>query len=71
MKAVRCDTCGIVVPVRPGSRRLCGCGAWLSAEADAPDVVVDPGEADLQAVERLTAGCKRLLAECAKVIVGR
>jgi MoxR-like ATPase len=58
--------------VPPGGRRLCGCGAWLSANTDNRDEVgVPPLEADLAAVERLTSGCRRLLAECAKVIVGQ
>jgi MoxR-like ATPase len=59
--------------VAAGGRRLCGCGAWLSADdemADAPEVIpVAP--TDLEAVERLTATCRRLLAETAKVIVGQ
>ena len=74
MKPIRCSNCGLVVQVPPGGRRLCGCGAWLSADAgDArrDDVGVPVLEADLAAVERLTAGCRRLLAECAKVIVGQ
>ena len=32
MKPIRCDNCGLVVQVPPGGRRLCGCGAWLSAD---------------------------------------
>jgi MoxR-like ATPase len=71
MKPIRCSNCGLVVQVPPGGRRLCGCGAWLAA-ADEPAVAPElPLEADLAAVERLTAGCRRLLAECAKVIVGQ
>ena len=74
MKPIRCSNCGLVVQVPPGGRRLCGCGAWLSADAGdgrRDDVGVPVLEADLAAVERLTAGCRRLLAECAKVIVGQ
>src|SRR5205814_6405504 len=70
MKPIKCNNCGLVVQVPAGGRRLCGCGTWLSAgDEPAPDVL--PLEADLAAVERLTALCKKLLAECAKVIVGQ
>jgi MoxR-like ATPase len=71
MKPIRCRNCGLVVQVPPGGRRLCGCGAWLSADEEPAGVATPPLEADLAAVERLTAGCRRLLAECAKVIVGQ
>jgi MoxR-like ATPase len=71
MKPIRCNNCGLVVQVPPGGRRLCGCGAWLSADDEPAGVGDPPLEADLAAVERLTAGCRRLLAECAKVIVGQ
>jgi MoxR-like ATPase len=30
---IRCKNCGLMVQVPPGGRRLCGCGAWLSAES--------------------------------------
>ncbi|HEY1375992.1 MAG TPA: hypothetical protein VGF55_04325, partial [Gemmataceae bacterium] len=60
MKPIRCSNCGLVVQVAAGGRRLCGCGAWLSADdemADAPEVIpVAP--TDLEAVERLTATCR-------------
>src|SRR5437764_15306054 len=71
MKPIRCGNCGLVVQVPPGGRRLCGCGAWLSADDsdDAPEVI--PLQTDLEAVERLTATCRKLLAETAKVIVGQ
>jgi MoxR-like ATPase len=73
MKPIRCGNCGIVVQVPPGGRRLCGCGAWLSAEEDDGDIAtVIPMEAtDTAAIERLTATCRKLLAETAKVIVGQ
>src|SRR5438552_5022814 len=70
MKPIRCSNCGLVVQVPPGGRRLCGCGTWLSADDDAAPEVL-PLEADLAAVERLTALCRKLLAESAKVIVGQ
>ncbi len=36
---VRCRTCGLLVQVPAGGRRLCGCGTWLSAEdEDIPEV---------------------------------
>ncbi len=41
MPNIRCKTCGLMVQVPAGGRRLCGCGTWLSAdEADMP--VVEP-----------------------------
>jgi MoxR-like ATPase len=70
MKPIRCSNCGLVVQVPAGGRRLCGCGTWLAAADDAAPEVL-PLEADLAAVERLTALCRKLLAECAKVIVGQ
>ncbi len=74
MKPIRCTNCGLVVQVAAGGRRLCGCGGWLSA-ADAADAADEPEvvavQTDLEAVERLTATCRRLLAETAKVIVGQ
>jgi MoxR-like ATPase len=70
MKPIRCSNCGLVVQVPPGGRRLCGCGTWLSADEDATPEVL-PLEADLAAVERLTALCRKLLAESAKIIVGQ
>jgi MoxR-like ATPase len=71
MKPIRCSNCGLVVQVAAGGRRLCGCGAWLSADDadDAPEVI--PVQTDLEAVERLTTTCRKLLAETAKVIVGQ
>src|SRR5436305_6650153 len=71
MKAIRCSNCGLVVHVPHGGRRLCGCGAWLSADEHDEGPGVEPLETDLAAVERLTAGCRRLLTECGKVIVGQ
>jgi MoxR-like ATPase len=71
MKAIRCDNCGLVVQVPPAGRRLCGCGAWLSAEGYDDVVVETMPETDVDAVEHLTATCRKLLAETAKVIVGQ
>src|SRR3954466_14830557 len=69
MIPVRCRNCGLLVQVPKGGKRLCGCGTWLSAESDAGFEVVLEG--DEAAAERLSHGCRRLLAECAKVIVGQ
>jgi MoxR-like ATPase len=33
MPNVRCKTCGLLVQVPEGGRRLCGCGTWLSGDA--------------------------------------
>ncbi len=43
---IRCKTCGLLVQVPAGGRRLCGCGAWLSGGDDDPLPV-------LQAVEEM------------------
>jgi MoxR-like ATPase len=32
MPNIRCKTCGLLVQVPDGGRRLCGCGTWLSAD---------------------------------------
>ena len=33
---IRCKTCGLLVLVPAGGRRLCGCGTWLSAVEEEP-----------------------------------
>src|SRR5437868_3318768 len=71
MKPIRCGNCGLVVQVMPGGRRLCGCGAWLSADDEEVVVAESAEETDVAAVERLTTTCRRLLAETGKVIVGQ
>jgi MoxR-like ATPase len=83
MKAIRCDECGLTVQVPPGGRRLCGCGNWLyapelsDAEPLAAGAVDDAEpiyprlEGDLASIERLKEGSRRILDECAKVIVGQ
>jgi MoxR-like ATPase len=32
MPNIRCKSCGLMVQVPTGGRRLCGCGAWLSSD---------------------------------------
>src|SRR5579875_1659572 len=32
MPNIRCKTCGLIVQVPAGGRRLCGCGTWLSGD---------------------------------------
>jgi MoxR-like ATPase len=71
MKPIRCGNCGLVVQVPPGGRRLCGCGAWLSADDEEVVVAESAEETDVAAVERLTTNCRRLLAETGKVIIGQ
>src|SRR5215470_9004218 len=47
MPSVQCKNCGLMVQVPAGGRRLCGCGAWLSADSassSAPPVVVPAAE---------------------------
>ncbi|MFQ3592100.1 MAG: hypothetical protein SNJ82_02795, partial [Gemmataceae bacterium] len=36
MPTIRCKSCGLLVQVPVGGRRLCGCGTWLSADELAP-----------------------------------
>jgi MoxR-like ATPase len=83
MKTIRCDHCGLTVQVPPGGRRLCGCGNWLNAPEEEPERAerslemedIEPDyprlEGDLASVERLKEGSHRILAECAKLIVGQ
>src|SRR5947208_4365425 len=87
MPSIRCKTCGLLVQVPEGGRRLCGCGTWLSADGAillVPDDSVDtvptassPGEnwpridSDLAAIERLNDGYRRIRKELGKAIVGQ
>ena len=32
MPNIRCKTCGLSMQIPAGGRRMCGCGAWLSAD---------------------------------------
>lgn len=36
MANIRCRTCGLLVQIPDGGRRLCGCGTWLSGDDAAP-----------------------------------
>src|SRR5262245_21252541 len=67
--SVRCRNCGVLAQVPAGSKRLCGWRSWLSADGDGGFEVISEG--DEAAAERLAVGCRRLLAECGKVIVGQ
>jgi MoxR-like ATPase len=40
MANIRCKTCGLLVQVPAGGRRLCGCGNWLSSD----DVAAAPSQ---------------------------
>ena len=85
MPSIRCKTCGLLVQVPEGGRRLCGCGTWLSgdgavpAEPEVPEAVAvdEPREnwpridSDLAAIERLNDGYRRIRKELAKAIVGQ
>src|SRR5205814_6912522 len=42
MPTIRCKTCGLPVTIPTGGRRLCGCGAWLSAEEEDELEVAEP-----------------------------
>jgi len=80
MPPVQCQNCGLIVQVPEGGRRLCGCGAWLSAD-EVPVVVEaaaeEPGErwpridSDLAAIERLNDGYRRIRKELSKAVVGQ
>jgi len=37
--SVTCAKCGMTLPVPAGGKRLCGCGAWISAAAGTPALV--------------------------------
>ena len=65
MTTVRCGNCGLIVQVPPGGRRLCGCGKWLAADIETVETAEVP-EADLAAVERLTALAVGCLPNAAK-----
>ena len=84
MIPVQCQNCGLVVQVPDGGRRLCGCGAWLSAEELPVVIDAEPEEkpmelverwprieGDLSAIERLNDGYRRIRKEMGKVIVGQ
>src|SRR5262245_50903046 len=81
--SVKCHTCGLLVQVPVGGRRLCGCGTWLSGDKP-PDVVeLEPSveeapgaaypriEGDLAAIERLNDGYRRITRELSKAVVGQ
>jgi MoxR-like ATPase len=84
---IRCKTCGLMVQVPAGGRRLCGCGTWLSADETAPaaepmmeeEPVLEATsveswpriEGDLSAIERLNDGYRRIRREMGKSIVGQ
>src|SRR4051794_14185745 len=80
MPAVRCQTCGLVVQVPAGGRRLCGCGAWLSADEPEPVEELEAAppaghwprlEGDVAAIERLNDGFRRITGELGKAVVGQ
>src|SRR5829696_4204504 len=50
MPNIRCRSCGLMVQVPAGGRRLCGCGAMLSAD-EAPTYRPAPVEEDAPEVE--------------------
>ena len=87
MPNTRCKTCGLLVQVPEGGRRLCGCGTWLSGDtvtlepveelSEAEPVVASAAEnwpridSDLAAIERLNDGYRRIRKELSKAIVGQ
>ncbi|HZY83309.1 MAG TPA: AAA family ATPase, partial [Gemmataceae bacterium] len=87
MPNIRCKTCGLMVQVPAGGRRLCGCGSWLSGDEPVLAEVAEPAldvleaapadqpwpriEGDLSAIERLNDGYRRIRREMGKAIVGQ
>ncbi len=51
---VRCKSCGLMVQVPAGGRRLCGCGAWLSGEDALP--VAEPMVEDVPVLAEAGSG---------------
>src|SRR5580698_9975885 len=58
MPTLRCKTCGLPVTIPTGGRRLCGCGAWLSAEVEEELEVAEPinASAVLEVAEPAASG---------------
>ena len=83
MPNIRCKTCGLSMQIPAGGRRMCGCGAWLSAdeeddcpssrppESRAPAQPWPRIDGDLSAIERLNDGYRRIRKEMSKAIVGQ
>ncbi len=69
MISVRCHKCGIVVQVPKAGKRLCGCGTWVIDDGEHGFELVHDGDA--AAAERLSLGCRRLMLECGKAIIGQ
>ncbi len=85
MPNIRCKSCGLSMQIPAGGRRMCGCGAWLSADGEDDLPVIEPlevgepagGQAwpridgDMSAIERLNDGYRRIRKEMSKAIVGQ
>ncbi|MCI0640008.1 MAG: AAA family ATPase [Gemmataceae bacterium] len=79
--SVQCFKCGNTVMVPSGGKRLCSCGAWISADSStAPSALAEQLgdktkwpriEGDLSAIERLNDGYRRITRELSKAIVGQ
>ncbi|MBI3410484.1 MAG: AAA family ATPase [Planctomycetes bacterium] len=80
---IRCFKCNTQLQVPPGGKRLCACGAWVSADQPAVVAEAEPTlavgevgkwpkiEGDLSAIERLNDGYRRIKKEFNKAIVGQ
>ncbi|HEY7329978.1 MAG TPA: MoxR family ATPase [Gemmataceae bacterium] len=55
MPNIRCKTCGLMVQVPAGGRRLCGCGTWLSGDEPISPPADDLVEEDLPELEAAPA----------------
>src|SRR6516225_3864280 len=51
MPNIRCKTCGLMVQVPAGGRRLCGCGTWLSGDEPAVAVAEEMIEQEVETLE--------------------
>jgi MoxR-like ATPase len=47
--SVTCAKCGMTLPVPAGGKRLCGCGAWISAASGGPPMAAVPVEIPMDA----------------------
>src|SRR5215472_8569408 len=55
MPNIRCKTCGLMVQVPAGGRRLCGCGTWLSGDEPISPPADDMLEQEAETLESAPA----------------
>ncbi len=78
MPTMQCDKCGEIMQVPEGGRRECSCGATVGTpepvlmEAEPVDLEERwPIDDDLEAVERLNDGYRRICRELGKAVIGQ